>query len=402
MPDLTLTRGDRATIAISDLVDGNCVPAVFGAGDVVRWTAKADLADTTAEALLAKTSADGGVTIALGGSTATVNIVPADWTALQLRGDLKFVWDLQLEVGGNPAQIVTLAEGDGLIRADVTDNPITEPIPSGGLNGPCSPWVTVGEASADPRAVRADGSPLPPGLLAEKIDVASELLYRLSGRQYAGQCTDVVRPTARWYRTDMLPWSRWTYAAWPRTADSFTALNPHRYAGATALQEITLGAYPLRDIIEVRVNGSVVDSATYRIDDRRWLVNLDLTAPWPNIQSLELDPLTDDNTFQVTFAYGQAPPRMGVAACKRYAIELAKGAVGDPCAIPERVLSLQMPGASYTIVDAFTFLGEGLTGLYEVDSFLKAVNPNGLKRKSAVYSPDIPRPVRRTSTVPGS
>lgn len=404
MADLILIRGDRRTLAISGLIDAFGLPAAFGPSDVLTWTAKADHADSAGEALIVKSSATGGIVFVPGGSTATVTITAADWTNIQLRADLRYVWDLQLLVGGDPDQAVTLTEGTGIIRADVTGNPITDPIPTGGLIGPCTTWVTLNETVADPRAVRADGTPLPRGLLQEKIDVASEILYRLSGSQYAGVCSDVVRPTSRWYRDEGATQNRWVYGnQWPRTIDAYTSRNPHRNQGSTALQEVTLGAAPIRAITEVRVNGVVLNSATYRVDDRRWLVNLDLANPWPVEQDFTLDPLsTNGPTFQVIFTYGQAPPRAGVAAAKRYAIEFAKGASGDACLIPERVLSLQAPGVSYALLDPMLFLDKGLTGIYEVDVFLRAVNPNGNRRRSAVLSPDRPRPVRRTAVTPGS
>jgi hypothetical protein len=110
------------------------------------------------------------------------------------------------------------------------------------------------------------------------------------------------------------------------------------------------------------------------------------------------DSMTAPNTFQVTFDWGQTTPAGGVEACKAYAIEFAKAAAGDPCSLPERVQSLQMgPGASYALLDPMTFLDAGRTGIYEIDAWIVSVNPHGLRRRSGVLSPDIPRPVRRTS-----
>lgn len=405
MPDLTLVRGDGRTLAISGLSDENGSPAVFDVNDIVIFTIKADYAHTAAEALIVKTTQGGGITLSIGGSTATIAIVPADWDSLFLRGDLPFVWDLQLDRDGDPTMRTTLDSGDGVVTADVTANPTIDPSPSGGIQGPCTPWTTVGAVQADPRAYRADGSPLLPGLLQTKIDVASELLYRLSGRQFAGVCTDIVRPTMRWYRVDddmpQTPWSWW--GRWPDRIETYTSRDPHRWDGNTSPQEITLGAYPLRQILEVRANGQVIPSAAYRIDNRRTLVNLDeRNYPWPVAQDMTADPATDDNTFQVTFEYGQAPNQGGVDACIRYAIELAKGACGDPCQLPERVLSMQMQGVSYAVLDPMTFLDKGKTGIYEVDMWLQSVNPNGLRRRSTVLTPDRPRPVRRTAVTPGS
>jgi len=269
------------------------------------------------------------------------------------------------------------------------------------MGGPCSDWVTLGEVQADPRAVTQAGDPLDPALLARMISAASEILWALSGRQFAGVCSDVVRPLRRYYNVsgDVWGWGLWR---WQGTA-FVCSRPPERSGGCGSLSEITLGGYPVREVIEVRVDGAVLDPSAYRVDDHRWLVR---TAPdgtgWPCCQQLQNDPLTDRDTFQVTFTYGQAPPAAGVEACKAWAIELAKGASGGPCSLPERVQSVVFQGGSYTIIDPMLFLADGRTGVYLVDEFLRAFNPGGVMRRPSVVSPDIPRPVRRTATGPGS
>lgn len=268
------------------------------------------------------------------------------------------------------------------------------------MGGPCSPWVTLEYVQESPNSDGLDDT-----LLSNMIDVAGELLYALSGRQYAGVCTDVVLPLRRWYDVEgdqnfpssAYGWrSMWGVHSCGRP--------PERAGGCGPLSEITLGAYPVRQVTEVRIDGQVIDPTTYRVDDHRWLVRIDQTGPtsWPCCQSLDLNPLVDLDTFQVTFEWGMAPPVAGVEAARQLAIELAKGASGNPCNLPQRVLSLTVPGATYTMLDPLTFLDKGRTGLYFVDLFLRAVNPYGLARRSSVISPDIRRPVRRTSTIPGS
>jgi hypothetical protein len=270
------------------------------------------------------------------------------------------------------------------------------------VGGPCTPWVTLAEAQEVPDADKLD-----PDLLDEMCTVASEILYKLSGRQYAGVCTDTVLPLQRWYNIEgnqyfSPAWTNWR--SWWGVHNYACGRPPERAGGCGPLSEITLGVYPLRTIVEVRIDGQVIDPTTYRIDDHRWLVRVDQTGPqsWPCCSNLAADPLTDLNTFQVIDTWGTAPPVSGVRAAKRLAIELAKGESGEPCNLPQRVLTLQMQGVNYTLLDPLTFLDEGKTGIYLVDLFLHAVNPNGLARRASVLSPDIRRPVRRASTIPGS
>jgi hypothetical protein len=267
------------------------------------------------------------------------------------------------------------------------------------MSGPCTPWVTLGEVQALPDATGLDDA-----VLVEMIDVASEVLYVLSARQYPGVCVDEVLPLRRWYNVESnfaFPPSFATWRNWWGVHSC--GRPPERAGGCGPLSELTLGAYPLRSIVEVKIDGEVIDPATYRIDDHRWLVRVDQTGiGFPCCQALDRDPETEVGTFRVQFEWGQAPPRSGVIAASVLAIELAKSVSGNPCNLPQRVLNLQTQGVSYTLLDPLTFLDNGQTGLYLVDLFLAAANPKKLRRRPSVISPDFRRPVRRTNTTPGS
>jgi len=208
------------------------------------------------------------------------------------------------------------------------------------MGGPCTEWVTLGEAQADPNSAGLDAATLQDG-----ITVASEILYRLSGQQFAGVCQDVVRPTRRHYYLEHSPpqWWRWEASLGIYVCST----PPERFSGCAPLSEITLGAYPIRDVLEVRIDGQIVPSNQYRVDDRRWLVRVGTDTDenqWPCCQSLELDPLTDVGTFEVTFEWGQAPPHSGVVAARRLGIELAKSFSGNPCQLPERIQNVLRAG----------------------------------------------------------
>lgn len=390
---LSFRRGDRATVNITDLVNPDGTPATFSAGDVLVWTMKADYGVAAANAIITKSSATGGITFTPGESDAAVSIIADDWIGTALRDTLPIVWDLSLLVGGDAQQEVTIAEGDGEIIPDVGGDPIDAATPTGGYYSGPSPWVPLQETLNDPRCVNSEGKPLSPVLIQGKIDVASAVLYRLSGRQFAGICTDTVRPIVRWHRLGIAPPWWWSGPYRDGGLGAFTTRDPHRPGGPA----ISLGAYPLHDIIEVRIDGQVIDPDTYRIDDRRWLTRIDPSGiGWPPDQDLSGDPATDPNTFQVHFRFGQPPDRGGVDSAKILAIELAKHASGDTCNLPERITSIQTPGMALAVLDPWAFLDKGRTGIYEVDLWLSAVNPSGLRRRSQVLSPNRQRPVRRT------
>lgn len=113
-----LVRGDTRTLTISGLTDSAGDPATFGGTDVIVFTAKRHAGLADADALITKTSADSGITI--DGGTATVTILPADFVGLEGPFDVFYVWDVQVQIGGDPLQVVTLDSGTGKIVQDVT------------------------------------------------------------------------------------------------------------------------------------------------------------------------------------------------------------------------------------------------------------------------------------------
>lgn len=239
------------------------------------------------------------------------------------------------------------------------------------MDAPCQDWCDVGDVRDWVRAA-ADEAQVPDALLSRCIEVASLWLYRATGRQFRGECSATVRPV-------------------PRPADT----------RREAANEVSLGYYPVRSIIEVVVDGATLPATAYRLDDEGWLVRTD-GDPWPVINDWERD-ATEVDTWAVTFTYGAAPPADGVMAAAILAGELALSAVrSEACRLPRRVQSITRQGVTTVVVDRLDGIGKGQTGVPDVDAFIKSVNPHGLTRRSAVLSPDVPRAVRRTSTAPGS
>lgn len=107
-----------------------------------------------------------------------------------------------------------------------------------------------------------------------------------------------------------------------------------------------------------------------------------------------LKPVTGE--IEVTYDFGIMPPIAGRMAARVLAKEFALLWSGsDECALPTRVSSVTRQGVSYTILDQQDFIAELRTGVYAVDLFLKTVNPDSARRKSKVFSPDVPRGQRR-------
>lgn len=272
--------------------------------------------------------------------------------------------------------------------------PIVPPALGGPLVGPCSAW-TDGERVAE---CCDSGVGTFTELLDDAAGVASELLFAFSGSQFSGLCGNRVRPCAT--RRCGCSWGNgtsWVGSGWDCA----------RPCGCQPLDRVRLAGYPVRAIAEVKIDGVAVDPDTYRLDEWRYLTRVrdpaDPTTPlfWPSCQDLDL---ADDQpgTFSVSYVFGLDPPAAGIAAAGELACQVylscSADADGD-CVLPSHVMSVTRAGITYDIA-AFTAWGRGpdgiwKTGLALVDAFLNAVNPLGIRRKPAIWSPDVEPYARR-------
>lgn len=151
---------------------------------------------------------------------------------------------------------------------------------------------------------------------------------------------------------------------------------------------------PVASVTEVLIDGEVLDPASYRLDNGAVLVRTDGKV-WPWRQDLEL-PLTAANTWQVTFDQGIPVPIGGQISAGILACEFAKAAVGDQtCRLPNRMQAVSRQGVTMTVVDDFSGIEKGKTGIWFIDSWVSSVMEP--PRASAVYSADLRRPRHRGS-----
>lgn len=261
----------------------------------------------------------------------------------------------------------------------------------------CTPWATVDDL-CDPCLSNYDT--IPSDLLDHQLQVASDLLFMLSGKQFPGLCEMTVRPCAQKSYYDAWAYRSSGYWGYP----SFGCGCSVGRCGCPKPSQITLGVQPIVSIKEVKVDGDVLDSSLYRIDDFRYLVRLrdpdGSYATWPCCQDILL-PDTEPDTFSVTFIYGRTPPLAGIHAAAILACEFALACSpvdGVECRLPKRVQSLSRQGVNMVLLDPMEFLAAGKLGIHEVDSFISAWNPHGLKRASGVYNVDRIPSVRRVGT----
>jgi hypothetical protein len=229
--------------------------------------------------------------------------------------------------------------------------------------GPCSLWTTADAVSACCSDLAEDAD------LDYAIEVASTVLYGLSGRRFGGACSAVVRPMTR---------SRSCGPVW-RGPDIWPA-------GCRRLGRVRLGGYPIREITQVRLDGVILDPAEYALLGRRYLVRATEGEVWPSCQYLERE-ATEEGTFEVSYLYGLDPPITGQHAAARLACEIAKACAGQACSLPKNVERVIRQGVQVaTNLSRNGEGGSGGFGLPEVDLFLGSLPTT--RRRAAIASPD--------------
>lgn len=281
------------------------------------------------------------------------------------------LWDP--DTTSTPDELVVVAAGESGFL------PAIPPPADGGLpTGPCSAWTTTLAVSA---CCGIDNSTI----VDAAVNAASELLFITSGSQFPGLCQDTVRPCVTndcMFGFQVL--SRGHIVGWAGDRWDWDG----RACGCRAISEVPL-AGPVREVVEVMIDGVVIDPDTYFVRDNKWLVRKD-GALWPRCQSLDVD---DDaiGAFTVTYTLGKIPPASAQYAARALACEISKScapAEGVDCALPFGATRITRQG----ITIEKTFMkrdknGVWSTGIPLVDIFLNSFNPHGLQRRAIFFSP---------------
>lgn len=134
---------------------------------------------------------------------------------------------------------------------------------------------------------------------------------------------------------------------------------------------------PVQEIVEIKIDGVVLNPSTYRVDNGHTLIRQD-GNPWPDQQDLYLA-LTEVGTWSIEYTRGVPVPLGGQLAAGLLACELAKAMNQDPdCALPSRVSSITRQGVSMEIVQTqFARANseqETWTGIFAIDSWIASFN----------------------------
>lgn len=242
-----------------------------------------------------------------------------------------------------------------------------------------------------------------PGIQALATSWSSYILWALTGRQF-GLCDITVRPcyrrcTPRSYATFGV-WMESPYGSGNGWLPFVDDVGEWRNCGCCgvcccgASCEVWLPG-PVASVTSVLVDNVAVAPAAYRIDNMDLLVRQDGSC-WPECNNMDVPPASTDGTFVVTYKRGKALPVAAEMAVGELACEIAKGCSGGACGIPQQVRSINRAGVSFELVNPSDIFRSGLTGLDNVDKFIRAVNPYGLAQEATVLSPDLVQPRQQT------
>lgn len=274
----------------------------------------------------------------------------------------------------------------------VINNLVSQPSGTGGMRGPCSDW---------PVTWTCEVSTLNPAVTGVAVSMATETLYSLTGMRF-GLCEVTLRPCRDGcsdgsFYDDFGP--PWTARSWPQPAligglwFNLTCGSCGGNCSCSRVSELRLPA-PVYDITEVVVDGEVLASSAYRLDNNRLLVRTD-GGEWPRCNDLSVD--SGPGTWSVTARFGEPLPQGAALAMGELACQFAKAADGQDCRLPAGVQQLVRQGVTISYPDVGELFRQGRTGLYLVDAFIATWNPNGLRERSRVYRVDAPT-VRRPGT----
>lgn len=248
--------------------------------------------------------------------------------------------------------------------------------------GPCAPWDVRWTCDVSTE------SPTATGIAAS---AATYVLWSLSGRQF-GTCTTTLRPCRKecydqaWWNSYSMPWtSYWDYADSNYPWFVLGCGGCRGTCSCSAVSEVVLPS-PVSSIVQVKLDGAVAPTGSYRVDNNRLLVRTDGLA-WPSCNNLNKDD-TQVGTWSVTAVYGQPVPPLGQLAMGELGCELLKAMRGEECRLPPGVTQLTRQGVTVSIPDFGDLFRDGRTGLYLTDMFLASSNPHRLQQRSRIYSPD--------------
>lgn len=218
---------------------------------------------------------------------------------------------------------------------------------------PCQPWTTPDKMCCpdetfvdDPCTPENEAGPATYVWTdTEIIEMVSNILFRRTCSLYPGTCPVELRPCEE-------------------------CGCPEHRCGCRYNVVPLAGRYPVLEVTEVRIDGSVVPASSYRLDEFARLVRIDGDV-WPRRQDLSADPLSDSDTFLIKFNVGRPVPIELQSAAALLACEFKRACNGQGCRLPDNIASIAREGVTYEIEQAHYLRPDFPFLIPEVDVVLK-------------------------------
>jgi hypothetical protein len=168
---------------------------------------------------------------------------------------------------------------------------------------------------------------------------------------------------------------RWYNACGCTSADS---------CSCGSISEVILPVQEAGGPIVVKIDGGVLDSSAYRVDNGNRLVRQDGGA-WPICQNQGIAD-GEEGTFSVSYYPGLGPDDALNFAAGLLAVEWYKACNGKECRLPSGATRIQRQGINFEVPS--DMFASGISGIREVDAIVSMYNPYRLTTPSAVFSPD--------------
>lgn len=224
-------------------------------------------------------------------------------------------------------------------------------------------------------------SPEDKSRLEEAIDTAVGVLWALTGRQWGCQRV-IARPCP--YPADVMGDYELTVDYMPTLyAGDWYNVGCQGGCSPNGPTNVILPG-PVSEIIAVTVDSTRIDPDGWKVEGNRLYRAGGLE--WP-AQDLTRH-LGEPGTWGVEYLRGKTPPAGAAMAVGQLAKEFWNVCTGGKCRLPKRTQQIQRQGITITRADPTDILANKQTGLPEVDTWIKAHNPNGLDQQTVVMSPD--------------
>lgn len=264
-------------------------------------------------------------------------------------------------------------------------------------DGPCQPYAAPVAPTCPCDAIDVN-VPDDLALWTRMIDHATRRLFRCTDGRYRGCCTATIRPMGRRcspklctaWETDLSIERSW-WPSLPMLAgmdDAGMPLFVNCWADAgplPRLETIRLPWLPVRDVLEVKIDGVVLDESAYKLmPGTNVLARID-GGTWPRANNQALDD-TEPGTWSVTFRHGMDLPTDAQDLVLGFACQLVKRCKGQACSLPDGLKVLTRPGITYAVVDPLEYRKAGLTGYVPLDDWIMELRGGHARERPRMWT----------------